>query len=381
MSFLRQWWDHLVFCFMFLIVIIVIAIVHTKFKIQAIKTHNLNEVKTAIVYPIIANLEFKKDYFLIDEKITVDPFQTKTVSLPQDSSLQNHTIHLRYAKAEEVAAVLREKQNHLLSLNSSLVIDKRTNTLLIQENTNYWRRVNSIITALDMPLKQIALEARIVNIDIDKEHDLGMDFNIKSSNSAGNSNDTSSSGSSSNEFSSAGTRAIAVIKLNSDTLLDLKLDALESQGRVDIIARPKLITTEQQSAYIESGEEIPYQEAAAEGVTKVAFKKAVLSLRVTPKLIDQKKILLDMQVNQDSRGNALINGVPTINTQQIASQILVNNGQTVVLGGIYQQTKSNQSQRVPFLSDIPYLGVLFKDRQTSESRKELLIFITPRIVS
>ena len=160
----------------------------------------------------------------------------------------------------------------------------------------------------------------------------------------------------------------------------MELAALESEGHGKVISRPKLITLDHEPAYIDSGEDIPYQERTAEGNTNVAFKRAALSLRVTPEIIVNNKILLHINVNQDKVSALTIQGVPAIDTQEIKTQALVNSKQTVVLGGIYEQTKNAITTRVPILSSIPLLGLLFRHKQITTERKELLIFITPQIM-
>ena len=164
-------------------------------------------------------------------------------------------------------------------------------------------------------------------------------------------------------------------------LLDLELSALESEGRAEIVASPRLMTTNQQAATIESGEDIPYQESTSSGATAVAFKKAALSLKVTPQITPDGKLLMDLLINQDSDSGRRVQGVPIIITKSIETNVLVNNGQTIVLGGIYRQDKNNSVTRVPFLGDLPVVGNLFRRSQARLSNEELLIFITPRIIT
>jgi type IV pilus assembly protein PilQ len=172
---------------------------------------------------------------------------------------------------------------------------------------------------------------------------------------------------------------IALARLGSDVLLDMELSALEQEGKGEIISNPRLVTTNQQSAYIESGEEIPYQEATTSGATSVQFKKAVLSLQVTPQITPDDNIILSLKVSQDSRGVETA-GIPAINTQQIETNVLVKNGETIVLGGIYQLNSIHKVTRVPFFGSLPWIGVLFRQKQMADHRKELLIFVTPKII-
>jgi type IV pilus assembly protein PilQ len=163
-------------------------------------------------------------------------------------------------------------------------------------------------------------------------------------------------------------------------LLQLELSALLAEGRGEEIASPKVITANQREAVIESGVDIPFQQATSSGATSVSFKKAVLALRVTPQITPDNRVLLDLQVNQDTRGAPDVLGVPPINTRSVSTQVLVDDGETVVLGGIYNQTDRKSQDRVPFFGDLPYLGWLFKKERIEKSRTELLIFVTPKIL-
>ena len=164
-----------------------------------------------------------------------------------------------------------------------------------------------------------------------------------------------------------------------DFLVDLELSALESDGQAEVVSQPRVVTADRQTASIKSGEEIPYQEASSSGATSVSFKEAVLSLEVTPQITPDDKIIMDLVVNQDSRGEVTA-GIPSINTNEVTTQVLVGNGETVVLGGIFQSEVATQTTKTPFLGDIPYLGRIFKRTEHIDERSELLIFITPKII-
>jgi len=166
---------------------------------------------------------------------------------------------------------------------------------------------------------------------------------------------------------------------NDHVLLQMELSALESDGRGEIVAQPKVVTADRQTASIKSGEEIPYQEASSSGATSVSFKEAVLSLEVTPQITPDGKVIMDLKINQDSRGDVTA-GIPSIETNEIITQVLVGNGETVVLGGIFQTEESTTITKTPYLGDIPYLGVLFKRTEKVDERAELLIFITPKLL-
>ncbi len=317
---------------------------------------------------------------------------------PQSLPLTTELITLNYAKAKDIAALLKNKDQGVMSKEGQVSVDVRTNSLLLKETPAQMKSIKKLIKQLDVAVPQVAIETRIVNIDNDYEKELGFKFGMTSGRHV------SGSLKSANEIAggtpisqvrpderlnvdlpstmkNSGRIGLALFKLSQGTLIDLELSALESEGRAEIISTPRLLTANQQQATIESGEEIPYQEqASTQGATKTSFKKAVLSLKVTPQITPNKKIILYLQVNQDKRSSKEVLGVPAIDTRQISTQVLVNNGQTVVLGGIYEQTRINSVERVPFFSDLPGIGVLFRHQKVVNNRRELLIFVTPNIV-
>lgn len=306
-------------------------------------------------------------------------------------------LQINYGKASEIAALLKGSGKSILSERGSVSVDARTNTLWIQDTPDKLAEIRKLIECLDMPVKQVLIEARIVNIDKKYEKELGIRWGISSnkhlSGSLAGANDSLNTAIREVPFtnrlnvnlpaiaSGAGTFGMALIKLTDGILLDLELSALQTEGNVKIIASPRLITANQKEALIEAGEEIPYQEATSSGATAVSFKKAVLSLKVTPQITPDNRIILDIKVNQDKRGPEVLLGVPSIDTREIQSQILVDNGQTVVLGGIYQKDEENQVERIPFLGDLPLVGILFRHILVKDKRSELLIFITPKIIN
>lgn len=284
-----------------------------------------------------------------------------------DSPLITKLLPLNYAKASDMASLLQSKEQNLLSNRGHVSTDNRTNTLLIRDNEKQIDEIIQLIKQLDIPVKQVLIEARIVNIDQDHERDLGIRWSATNNeiNSATNSNAASS--------------GLALMKISKNIELDLELSALESEGLAEIMSNPKLMTANQQPAKIESGEEIPYQEKAGENTTTIAFKKAVLSLEVTPQITPNKKIILLLNVTQDKPTSTEVKGVPTISAKHIQTQVLVDNEQTVVLGGIYEKTTIHNIDRVPFISKIPIIGKLFQRNYDTNSRRELLIFVTPKI--
>lgn len=316
-----------------------------------------------------------------------------------EAMLTSQLIRLNYAKAADIAKLLQNKDQGILSKQGSVFFDNRTNSLILKDTPSQVKTVKALINRLDVSVKQVAIEARIVNIDDDYEKELGIKFGVTAGRHLSGSLEGANEISSHQSIASvnpdhrlnvdlpvavqgAGRIGLALFQLTRGTLIDLELSALESEGRAEIISTPKVITANQQPAMIEAGEEIPYQaQASIQGATITSFKKAMLRLRVTPHITPNGKIILYLQVNQDKRSSNEIQGVPTIDTRQIITQVLVNNGQTVVLGGIYEQTRINGVDRVPFFSDLPGIGVLFRHKKVVNDRRELLIFVTPRIIN
>ncbi|MBA2651947.1 MAG: type IV pilus secretin PilQ [Tatlockia sp.] len=315
--------------------------------------------------------------------------------------LRSDLLQINYAKAQEVATLIKDQNSTLLSGRGSLNVDSRTNAIWIQDTESQIKKIKKLVRHIDVPVKQVLIEARIVNVSKDFARDLGIRFGLSNPNHLRGSLRRGSQ-LENREIAPAtvplaerlnldlaavplsGSPAsigIALAKLGNDILLDLELSALESEGKGEIISSPRLITTNQQTAVIESGEEIPYQEAMKSGATAVAFKKAVLSLKVTPQITPDSKILMDLHINQDIPSVKVFNGVPSILTKEIHTTVLVENGQTIVLGGIYKQDKNNAINRVPFLGELPIVGGLFRNRSVMIRNEELLIFITPRIIT
>ncbi|MFZ2315977.1 MAG: secretin N-terminal domain-containing protein [Gammaproteobacteria bacterium] len=277
---------------------------------------------------------------------------------------------IRYARAGDIADLLQKEQAGLLSKRAQVRIDQRTNTLFVQDVGDHLGLVRALIHKVDVPVQQIMIEAKLVSIDHDFEQELGVQFGVKES----------SNGRSRKLALVPGKYSVAVAALADGSLLDIKLAALENAGRAELISSPRLYTANQQPAFIESGEEVPYQEVSESGGTAVVFKKAVLGLRVTPQVLPGSKVLLQLQINQDRPSNKMVQGVPTINTRQMMVNILGKSGQTIVLGGIYENNYEEGQQRIPFLNRLPLLGWLFTQQTTRETKRELLIFVTPTIM-
>lgn len=321
--------------------------------------------------------------------------------------LYTEYLQINYAKASEVAALLSSESTKLLSPRGAVSVDERTNVLVVKDTADVIGNVKRMLDILDIPVKQVVIEARMVTIDDGFDEALGVRWGVTKTDGHGNGTSGTiegNDGASNNDGSStitrpgvedrlnvnlpvtnaAGTLAFQVARLANGTLLDLELSALEKESKAEIIASPRVTTANQKPALIEQGTEIPYVESSSSGATSVTFKKAVLSLKVTPQITPDNRVILDLTVTQDTKGETVPTGTGdavSINAQSITTQVLVNNGETLVLGGIYQQTIKSDVSKVPLLGDIPGLGYLFKKTTSENKKRELLIFVTPRIVT
>lgn len=289
----------------------------------------------------------------------------------ESARLVTQTWQINYANVSDVAHMIKGEASSLLSKRGQLSIDVRTNIICIEDIASSIARINRLIHKIDVPVKQIAIEARLASVDNDSERELGVEFTQSTPRSD---NGEIASG-------SLGRYSLTIAKLAHGSELDVKLLALERAGHAELISRPSLFTANQQTASIEAGEEVPYQEVAESGGTAVMFKRAVLGLKVTPKILPGNKVLLLLQINQDRPSNKLVLGMPTISTRQIMTNVLVKNSQTVVLGGIYEVSAEAGTEGLPFLSQIPMIGWLFKQQSERKNKRELLIFVTPTIVA
>jgi type IV pilus assembly protein PilQ len=334
--------------------------------------------------------------------------------------LRAEYVQVNYAKASEMAALIKTQSGSLLSARGSVAVDERTNTLLLQDTADRLNDIRRLVATLDIPVRQVLIESRIVVVNDDFERDLGARVGLTTVNANGAGVVTTSGSAAATDLitSTAATNAsttgnpfpvsyptgtagaptrynvnlpvanpagsFALGILGSNYLVDLELSAAQAETRAAVVSSPRVITANQKEATIEQGVEIPYQQSASSGATTISFKKAVLSLKVTPQITPDNRIILDLDVKKDSVGKDVVASggvnVPAINTQEITTQVLVNDGQTVVLGGILSTTSSDNSNKVPFLGDIPILGNLFKNTIKVDNKDELLIFVTPKIV-
>lgn len=338
----------------------------------------------------------------IDEMKKRDLARTEMLSNEENKSiLFTQLIRMNFAKAKEIAKLLKNKKMSLLSDRGYVSFDERTNTLLIQDIKSRIERVKVILTQLDIPVSQVIIEARIVTVKDTASEDLGVRWGINTNQSSMNISGTLKSVQTSDILDrslenklnvnlpaiptqgQASSIAMQFSKLPSGQLLDLELSALVQERRAEILASPKITTVNQKKAIIEQGIEIPYVESSKSGATSVAYKKAALSLEVTPQIMPDRHIVLDLVIHQDSRGDTVTTSTGqaiSIDMQRIASRVLVADQETLVIGGIYQQKKMLSVNKVPFLGDIPLLGILFRTTKEYLERYEVLIFVTPKIV-
>ncbi len=320
--------------------------------------------------------------------------------------LRTEFIKVNYAKAADIADLLSQEDNKILSPRGSVSVDERTNTLLVKDTNSSLGNVRLLLAELDIPIRQVLIESRVVIANDDFSKELGVRFGVSNdsldSAVAGDAAVTSGTLSgvtnlvNNSTFNAldglnvnlpvqnpSGTFALALAKLPLGTLLEMELSAAQIEGRGEVVSSPRVITADSHTARIEQGVEIPYLELD-DGDATLKFRKAVLSLEVTPQITPDDRVIMDLDVHKDSQGELVSFGAglsaPTIDTREVQSQLLVDNGQTVVLGGIYETNNTTQVTRVPFFSELPIIGNLFKSSINVDERTELLIFVTPKIL-
>jgi type IV pilus assembly protein PilQ len=343
--------------------------------------------------------------------------------------VRTESFALSYAKAEDIQKLLSNKDQRILSKRGSASVDERTNTIFVQDSGGRLEEARRLIQQLDIPVRQVLIEARIVIADDKWGRQLGVRFGTQSAfNSnqynfgvSGTAVDTISpvgnnpvsrgsaslvyqGGQAQNLFAlptgvgtipvgaqpdqmnvnlpvagAAGSLALSILNLGSGNLVNMELSALEADNRGKVVSSPRVITADKKKAIISQGTEIPYLTAAASGATTVQFKPAVLELSVTPRITPDDKIIMDLEVKKDSVGQ-VFSGIPSVDTKKVNTQVLVDNGDTIVLGGIFEQETRNTTTKVPFLGDLPFVGIMFRKTERIENKTELLIFVTPKIV-
>ncbi len=338
------------------------------------------------------------------ERIELEGMKQKTELAP----LRTEYFQANYAKASELANLLQSETGGMMTERGSVTVDDRTNTLLINDTIDQLSEIRALVHRLDVPIRQVLIESRIVIASDDFNKDIGVRWGLNrntvnpggaatgegfalSGNSAGVQDlingDTVDDGRfnvnlpGNNPF---GTLGVALAKLPFGTLLELELSAMQAEGTGEVISSPRVITANQHEAYIEQGVEIPYLEASSSGAASVSFRKAVLGLTVTPQITPDDRIVMDLTVNKDTVGQIFGAGtlqVPSIDTRELSTQVLVDNGETVVLGGVYEQTIIDETDYVPFFGKLPLIGRMFQHTTNLDEKSELLVFVTPKIIN
>ena len=359
------------------------------------------------------------------EKIDLEARQSITELAP----IRTAFFTINFAKVNELASLFSGGDNAnaegsedlgdasagLLSPRGSVIIDERTNTLIVKDTDEVISEIRRILKKLDIPIRQVMISSRIVIATDEFTRELGSRFGVTStsvnSNGFGATSGTFAGTDTITEsglnniintgtptpftvptgataadrlnvnLATAGTAAgsLAFAVLTGSTLIDLEISALQAENAGEVISSPRVITSDRHEARIEQGVEIPYLSASSSGATQIEFKKAVLSIEVTPQITPDDRVIMDLVVNNDTVGDIFV-GIPSIDTREVSTQVLVNNGDTVVLGGIYEQVTRDEVDKVPFLGDLPLIGYFFKHTLESDERRELLIFVTPKIL-
>ncbi|WP_224798389.1 type IV pilus secretin PilQ [Idiomarina abyssalis] len=307
-------------------------------------------------------------------------------AVADNSQHRSILLSVNFAKASDLASLLKNEQQSFLSPNGAVSVDERTNTLIVRDTPEQLATIRQLVIDLDVPVKQVLIEARMVTVKANVSKELGIrwgasEYGLAIPEDAGSfvkgmQVDLPAT-------NPAGTFSANLARLSDDILLDLELTALEQENKAEIITSPKIFTSNQQPAYIEQGTEIPYVETAAHGATAVQFKKAVMGLSVTPQITPNDHVLMELTITQNTRGDTV--ATPTgpavaIDTQEMSTRVLAKNGETIVLGGIFQEHSLNDDSRVPILGSLPLLGNLFSHQQQRNEKRELMIFVTPTIL-
>ena len=335
-----------------------------------------------------------------DELASKDKIELESKNTIQNlEGLRTQDFKLNYAKAADIAASLSGRigvgSTKILSARGSVIAEARTNQLFVTDIPSTLEQVQALIAKIDIPVRQVLIEARIVEAADTFGKSLGvrlggLPFNQNNNTAFGGTYNASTAGTSAGQFVNlpgvgqngftASTFAISLFNAAKTRFLNLEISAAESDGRGKIVSSPRIVTADQVKALIEQGTELPYQQATSSGATAIAFRKANLKLEVTPQITPEGNIILSVDVNKDSVGQSTANGF-AINTKHIQTQVLVENGGTVVIGGIYEQNDREDETKVPFFGDLPVLGNLFKTKTRTATKNELLVFITPKMLT
>ncbi len=325
--------------------------------------------------------------------------------------LHSELIQVNYAKAAELAALLKSEENRLLSERGNVTVDERTNTLLVQDTAAKLSEIRALIEKLDIPVRQVLVESRVVIANDDFARDLGVRFGFNRQDGGteknsiltaggmpGHTNGTFGIAPGIENPAGSGAEALMVnlpktlgrdrggainflVGTVGSYLLQLELSAMQQEGRGEVISNPRVITSDQNTAVIKQGIEIPYQQATSSGATSVAFKEAVLKLEVTPHITPDDRLIMDLTVTKDNADfTRAVLGVPPLEKREVKTRVLVDNGETIVLGGVFERNRGTNSERIPFFGDLPVVGWAFRQEFKEDRKKELLIFITPKII-
>ena len=322
-----------------------------------------------------------------------------TLQISELEALRTESFQMSYAKAVDVQGLITNKDQNILSKRGRATSDPRTNTIFVNDTPTKLDEVRKLIAQLDVPVRQVLIEARIVTADDKFFRELGTRFGfVAGSNSNGrnfgvapdlNSSAAVASSSITTQVlpnvdlpvvGAAGKIGLSILNISNSNLVSLELSALETDGRGKVVSNPRVVTADKRKATISQGTEIPYLTQSSSGGSTISFKAAVLSLEVTPQITPDDKVIMDIEIKKDAESGRAVGGVPILDVRRVLTQVLVENGETAVLGGIYEQSTSTNVTKVPLLGDIPFIGNLFKNTKIVDNKTELLIFITPRII-
>jgi len=355
---------------------------------QILQLHNLEQQVTGQVIRI-----GRRDEWLAQDKQRFDAGQQRRGMQPYAVA----TFVLRHRQANEVKKLLED--GHVLSERGSLLADNASNTLQVNDSAQAIARIRELLEQTDTPLRQVLIEARIVEASDNFSKSLGVKLNFASvktqdqrpiraaprqENHRDSTNNSLAHSGISQPINSSYATIAALFRPSAGRLIELELLAMQAEDRGQVISNPRLLATDQSEATIEEGSEIPYSHTSRRGAMSTSFKKAALSLRIKPRIAsDMSSIWLDVEISKDSPNYHHLNysGAPSVDTKRIHTQVQIENGGTVVLGGIFIDEQNQQETKVPLLGDIPVLGWLFRSRHTRQQRRELLVFITPKIIS
>lgn len=315
--------------------------------------------------------------------------------------LRRELIQVNYAKATDMAKLFQSVTSAEGTADSrgSITVDDRTNSIIAYQTQERLDELRRIIAQLDIPVRQVMIEARIVEANVDYDKSLGVRWggstnlsgssnwsvygNDDNGDEAGNTGDDVTANVPFVDLGASGTTSgIGIAFVTDNVLLDLELSAMEKTGNGEVVSQPKVVTSDKETAKILKGSQIPYQEASSSGATSTSFVEAALSLEVTPQITPDNRIIMDVKVNKDEPDfSNTVNDTPTIRTNEVNAKVLVSDGETIVIGGVFSNTKTRSADKVPFLGDLPYLGRLFRQDTVEDSKTELLIFLTPRIMN